>query len=103
MGVIAIVALLASVLLWQKVSNMQTQLALQSAEAQSKSQEAQALSKQALSQELFNHLGRDADVFRGCRTAFYAAGETFAPMLAGTIITLLSIPIYWQLHEHFGG
>jgi AcrR family transcriptional regulator len=31
--------------------------------------------KQALSQELFNHLGRDADVFRGCRTAFYAAGE----------------------------
>ena len=31
--------------------------------------------KQALSQELFNHLGRDADVFRGCRTAFYAAGD----------------------------
>jgi AcrR family transcriptional regulator len=31
--------------------------------------------KQALSQELFNHLGRDADVFRGCRTAIYAAGE----------------------------
>ncbi len=34
--------------------------------------------------------------------AFYAAGETFAPMLAGTIITVASIPIYWQLHEHFG-
>jgi putative peptidoglycan lipid II flippase len=34
--------------------------------------------------------------------AFYAAGETFAPMLAGTIITIASIPIYWQLHEHFG-
>ena len=34
--------------------------------------------------------------------AFYAAGETFAPMLAGTIITLSSIPIYWQLQEHFG-
>ncbi|WP_158793046.1 murein biosynthesis integral membrane protein MurJ, partial [Granulicella sp. L60] len=34
--------------------------------------------------------------------AFYAAGETFAPMLAGTIITVLSIPIYWQLHVHFG-
>ena len=34
--------------------------------------------------------------------AFYAAGETFAPMLAGTIITVLSIPIYWQLHQHFG-
>lgn len=49
-GALAIIALLASVLLWQKVSNMQTQLALQSAEAQSKSQEAQALSKQALSQ-----------------------------------------------------
>ena len=34
--------------------------------------------------------------------AFYAAGETFAPMLAGTIITIVSIPIYWQLHLHFG-
>ena len=34
--------------------------------------------------------------------AFYAAGETFAPMLAGTIVTVASIPIYWQLHEHFG-
>jgi len=31
--------------------------------------------KQALSQELFGRLGRDADVFRGCRTAFYAAGD----------------------------
>ena len=34
--------------------------------------------------------------------AFYAAGETFAPMLAGTIITIITIPIYWQLHQHFG-
>jgi putative peptidoglycan lipid II flippase len=34
--------------------------------------------------------------------AFYAAGETFAPMFAGTIITIVSIPIYWQLHQHFG-
>jgi len=34
--------------------------------------------------------------------AFYAAGETFAPMLAGTIITIVSIPLYWQLHRHFG-
>jgi putative peptidoglycan lipid II flippase len=34
--------------------------------------------------------------------AFYAAGETFAPMLAGTIVTIVSIPIYWQLHLHFG-
>jgi AcrR family transcriptional regulator len=31
--------------------------------------------KQALSQELFSYLGREADVFRGCRSAFYAAGE----------------------------
>jgi uroporphyrin-III C-methyltransferase len=49
-GAVAVAALLASVMLWQKVGNMQTQLALQSAEAQSKSQEAQVLSKQALSQ-----------------------------------------------------
>jgi putative peptidoglycan lipid II flippase len=34
--------------------------------------------------------------------AFYAAGETFAPMFAGTIITIVSIPIYWQFHQHFG-
>ena len=34
--------------------------------------------------------------------AFYAAGETFTPMLAGTIITALSIPIYWALHQRFG-
>jgi putative peptidoglycan lipid II flippase len=34
--------------------------------------------------------------------AFYAAGETFTPMLAGTIVTIVSIPIYWQLHQHFG-
>jgi putative peptidoglycan lipid II flippase len=23
-------------------------------------------------------------------------------MLAGTIITIVSIPVYWQLHQHFG-
>jgi putative peptidoglycan lipid II flippase len=34
--------------------------------------------------------------------AFYAAGETFLPMLAGTIITLATIPLYWQLHRRFG-
>lgn len=34
--------------------------------------------------------------------AFYAAGETFTPMLAGTIVTVVTIPIYWQLHLHFG-
>jgi AcrR family transcriptional regulator len=31
--------------------------------------------KQALAEELLAHLGRDAALFRGCRTAFYAAGE----------------------------
>jgi len=34
--------------------------------------------------------------------AFYAAGETFLPMLAGTIITVITIPIYWELHQRFG-
>lgn len=34
--------------------------------------------------------------------AFYAAGETLLPMLAGTIITVVTIPIYWSLHRHFG-
>jgi putative peptidoglycan lipid II flippase len=34
--------------------------------------------------------------------AFYAAGETLAPMRAGTIITVVSIPIYWGLHLRFG-
>jgi putative peptidoglycan lipid II flippase len=34
--------------------------------------------------------------------AFFAAGETLAPMRAGTIITALSIPIYWGLHRRFG-
>lgn len=34
--------------------------------------------------------------------AFYAAGETFLPMFAGTIITVITIPIYWGLHQRFG-
>jgi putative peptidoglycan lipid II flippase len=34
--------------------------------------------------------------------AFYAAGETFLPMLAGTIITFVTLPLYWLLHQHFG-
>ena len=34
--------------------------------------------------------------------AFYAAGETLAPMRAGTIITVLSLPIYWGMHARFG-
>jgi AcrR family transcriptional regulator len=31
--------------------------------------------KQALAEELWNYLDRDAQVFRGCRAALYAAGE----------------------------
>jgi putative peptidoglycan lipid II flippase len=34
--------------------------------------------------------------------AFFAAGETLAPMRAGTIITAISIPVYWGLHRSFG-
>jgi len=34
--------------------------------------------------------------------AFYAAGQTLPPMLAGTIITIVSLPIYWFLYTHFG-
>jgi uroporphyrin-3 C-methyltransferase len=45
LGIVA--ALLATGLLWQKVSNMQEQLARQSAEAQAQSLEARALAKQA--------------------------------------------------------
>lgn len=34
--------------------------------------------------------------------AFFAAGQTLPPMRAGTIITVLSIPCYWLLHQRFG-
>ena len=34
--------------------------------------------------------------------AFYAAGNTMTPMVAGTIITLLSIPVYWALFRWIG-
>ena len=34
--------------------------------------------------------------------AFYAAGETFVPMLAGSIITIITIPIYWSFHRSLG-
>ncbi len=34
--------------------------------------------------------------------AFYAAGETRAPMVWGTVITATSIPVYWGLHRSFG-
>jgi putative peptidoglycan lipid II flippase len=31
--------------------------------------------------------------------AFYAAGNTIAPMVAGTIVVLVSLPIYWTLYR----
>ena len=34
--------------------------------------------------------------------AFYAAGETRAPMIWGTVITAASIPLYWGLHRSSG-
>jgi len=33
--------------------------------------------------------------------AFYAAGNTLTPMLAGTLVTALSIPVYWWLFERY--
>ena len=34
--------------------------------------------------------------------AFYAAGNTLAPMVAGTIVVLVSLPIYWTLYRARG-
>ncbi|MGB0124824.1 MAG: murein biosynthesis integral membrane protein MurJ [Silvibacterium sp.] len=34
--------------------------------------------------------------------AFYAAGNTLTPMIAGTIVTAASVPIYWSLYKSFG-
>jgi putative peptidoglycan lipid II flippase len=34
--------------------------------------------------------------------AFYAAGNTFAPMAAGTVVTLVSLPIYAVLYHWYG-
>jgi putative peptidoglycan lipid II flippase len=34
--------------------------------------------------------------------AFYAAGNTLAPMVAGTIVVLVSLPIYWALYRARG-
>lgn len=48
LGLLGAVALLATTLLWQKVSNMQEQLARQSGNAQALSQEARVLAQQAL-------------------------------------------------------
>ena len=57
--VLALVALLACVMLWQKVTGMQEQLARQSAEAQAQSLEARALAKQAesMAQETVARVG----------------------------------------------
>ena len=34
--------------------------------------------------------------------AFYATGDTIRPMIAGTVITALSVPMYWLLFRNFG-
>lgn len=34
--------------------------------------------------------------------AFYAAGNTLTPMIAGTIVTAVSLPIYWSLYKTVG-
>jgi putative peptidoglycan lipid II flippase len=34
--------------------------------------------------------------------AFYAAGNTLIPMVAGTMVTLLSLPIYYSLYHAYG-
>ena len=34
--------------------------------------------------------------------AFYAAGNTFLPMAAGTVVTLVSLPIYYSLYHEYG-
>ena len=47
-GLLGAIALLVGALLWQKVNNMQEQLARQSADAQAQSLEARALAKQAV-------------------------------------------------------
>jgi len=54
---------------------------------------AYIVTKQALAQELFSYLGREADVFRGCRTAFYAAGDRLLGRAqeAGVVRTDVSI------------
>lgn len=34
--------------------------------------------------------------------AFYAAGNTLTPMVAGTLVTVASLPVYWSLYRSFG-
>jgi len=34
--------------------------------------------------------------------AFYAAGNTITPMVAGTLVTVASLPVYWSLYQSLG-
>ncbi len=34
--------------------------------------------------------------------AFYAASDTFTPMVASTVVTVASLPVYWALFHSFG-
>jgi putative peptidoglycan lipid II flippase len=34
--------------------------------------------------------------------AFYAGGNTLTPMIAGTIVTAISLPVYWSLYKSIG-
>jgi putative peptidoglycan lipid II flippase len=34
--------------------------------------------------------------------AFYAAGNTVTPMVAGTLVTIASLPVYWSLYQSLG-
>lgn len=34
--------------------------------------------------------------------AFFAAGNTFTPMIASTVVTVVSLPIYWTLFNAYG-
>lgn len=34
--------------------------------------------------------------------AFYAAGNTLTPMIAGTLVTIASLPVYWAMYRYFG-
>jgi len=35
--------------------------------------------------------------------AFYASGDTLRPMVASTIVTAVSLPVYWSLYRYYGG
>jgi putative peptidoglycan lipid II flippase len=35
--------------------------------------------------------------------AFYASGDTLRPMVASTIVTVCSLPVYWSLFHAYGG